>query len=762
MILALLLAAPVLTDAKLAESLKQRYLAMTRSWTEGVQFTGAELQAMERGKSVEKEMMESPADVMAQRVKAMGEPSWERVTALYPGKLLDRTVLGGFPGDDEFSVWWNCAISARIIRHKVPATTLTVAYDTTVVFRTGEQAEMFGIARDGYSSLRYEDGYLPVLRARYERHGVIYHVTMAHGPPDTAWVRVEIENPSSRPVRAWLHEDVVTLLPDPGTRLEHSDPDARHDAAAGRITHRFDLKPRARQAVYFTIPYQPGDVEKPVAARFNEVHTASRKMWLDLLARGTNIEVPEKRVNDIWRALLLQNFVLADGARFTYGAGLMYNDSYYPVENGFGTHVFAQYGHRDFALSLLPMAFDVSIRPEQAGRKYQNRRALPMHHLLALYRLTGGASHYHRYRDDLNRVAEEIIADRRSTMVGKDGKRPLHWGWLPPDKPGVDLRASTQSVYCPAHNITNCQGLQDYGEFLVATGLDPERGRRYIEEAREFRAAILRALESAAIRMPDRPPFVDLQTLYFRETPDYGPEPYDHLALGRLQGAYFGYWVDMQLQFQFFNPDTAVGNWLADYVEQRGGRVFGVTRARMRPGDPNGWINAVYNYALHNHRLRQGRVDDFLLGFYGRLAFAMSRNTYAGSEGAPLIGYNTVNGGPQAAEVSYPNSAANAETLSMLRHMLVHEELVDNRPTGRLHLLRGVPRNWLDPGQRIVVERAPTYLGGISFSVHGEADAVRVELKTRHPALTVHVRRAERGAVEVPAGGPEVVRVRVR
>jgi hypothetical protein len=252
-------------------------------------------------------------------------------------------------------------------------------------------------------------------------------------------------------------------------------------------------------------------------------------------------------------------------------------------------------------------------------------------------------------------------------------------------------------------------------------------------------------MEASAIRIPGRPPFVDMQTLYFRDTPDYGPAPYDHIALGRLQGAYHQYWVDMQLQFQFFNPDTEVGNWLVDYVQERGGKVMGLTRARMRPGDLTGWVNTVYNHGFHNYRLRQGRVDEFLLGFYGRLALAHSRNTQVASEGQPLIGYNTRDGGLVAADLSFPNSAANSETLSMLRAMLLHEDLVENRPTGTLHLLRGVPSAWLRPGRRIDVERAPTMFGDISFTATGETGAVRVRLRGPHPDLSIRGTRVAAG-----------------
>src|SRR5882762_6428485 len=95
----------------------------------------------------------------------------------------------------------------------------------------------------------------------------------------------------------------------------------------------------------------------------------------------------------------------------------------------------------------------------------------------------------------------------------------------------------------------------------------------------------------------------------------------------------------------------------------------------------------------------------------------MSRSVYVASEGSPFIGYNTENGGYVGADYSFPNSAANADTLLMLRNALVLEELKNDAETGKLFLLKGTPRAWLQPGKRIRVERLPTYFGDISFSV---------------------------------------------
>ncbi|HTM51693.1 MAG TPA: hypothetical protein VL285_23525 [Bryobacteraceae bacterium] len=781
----------VITDPAQSQALKRRYVALTDSWIKDIEFTPAERAAMQSGKKWEAEMTAGPDDPLARRILAAGEPSFDALTALYPGKILDRTVLGSYsdpnqPADgyhDEFSIYWNGAIAANLIKGRLTnrlgeTGVQPLAHNLTIEFRVGAASELFGRVRDHYSGIRYEDGYLPIVTATYEREGIRYTETALASRPeresagwDIAYVRFEITNVSQAKRTALLAEHIVlndghrprfsksrALNADGSVLLAQSDPAASFDDSAGRVEHKFSLEPGATTRVCLEIPYLPDSGHLPGPAscdHFEAVHRKVRAFWSGMLAKAAIIDVPEPRVNDVWRALLLQNFVLADGPKFTYGSGLRYNDSTYPFENGFATHVFAMYGFKDYATRMQPWFVGMSVTPQGAGRKYQNRRAMPLHHLLETWRLTGRTDLFDRFKADYYRVADEIVAERRSTMTG-GGEKPLYWGLLPPDKPGVDVQASTQRVYVPGHNITNCQGLEDFGRVLAASGIDAARGKRYLSEAADFRRTLLDAMRRAAIRIPGRPPFVDLQTLLFRQTPDYGPEPYDDLALGRLQGTYFHYWVDMEFHYNFFDPEDDVGQWLADYVQQRNGFVLGLTRARNQTGGPYGWINNVYDGGYYNYRLRRGQVNEFLLGLYAKLAFGMSRNVYVASEGSPFIGYNTENGGYVGADYSFPNSAANADTLLMLRNALVLEELKENIETGRLFLLKGAPRAWLEPGKSIRAERLATYYGDISLKVESpEAGRIiasieppkgawsTLELSLRRPIRKVTVNGAE-------------------
>lgn len=795
-----------ITDPAAARAFKNKYIAMTDSWADGIEFTPEELAAMRAGKKWEALMWTGPDDPLANRIIAAGEPSFEAMASYYPGKILDRTVLGTWSDPraplgefvDEFAIYWNGAIAANMVRGRLTdrfgsTGQQPLAPNTVVLFRVGPNAEMFGRVRERYSSIGYEQGYLPVVVATYETGGVRYRQTALADKPagetggwDIAYVRFEMTNISKSARTAELRAEVILndggrvtteaaagVSPAPhvapasrryGSRIHFAayrrDAGATTEAAGTAATRvmdangavllmlsdsrrKFELKPGESARLYLKIPYVP-DAKRLVAPAsqpdFEAAHARVKTFWSGLLAKGAGIDVPEPRANNVWRALLLQNFVLADGPRFTYGSGLMYNDSTYPQENGFGAHTFAMYGFKDYANALQPWFVGMSVTRQGAERKYQNRRAMVLHHLLENYRLTGKTDLFHRFQKDYYRVAEEIISDRHSTMVDVNGERPWHWGLLPPDKPGVDVQASTQTVYVPGHNITNCQGLADFGRFLTATGIDPQRGGRYAREAAEFRKTLMSAMERAAIRIPGRPPFVDLQTLYFRQTPDYGPEPYDDLALGRLQGTYFHYWVDMNFHYNFFNPDDLVGQWLADYVQQRNGFVLGLTRARGMTDEPSGRVNPVYDAGYYNYRLRRGEIDRFLIGFYGRLAFGMSRHVYVSSEGQPFIPYNTEKGGLVGAAYPFPNSASNADTLLMLRNALVLEELKDNVETGDIFLLRGAPRAWFEDGKRIAAAGLATYFGDISFSVDSKAKQGVIVAEIEAPARTPYRR----------------------
>jgi hypothetical protein len=79
-----------------------------------------------------------------------------------------------------------------------------------------------------------------------------------------------------------------------------------------------------------------------------------------------------------------------------------------------------------------------------------------------------------------------------------------------------------------------------------------------------------------------------------------------------------------------------------------------------------------------------------------------------------------------------PHATGASNYALLLRHMLVQEAGETGpaeTPGGELHWLAAVPDWWLENGREIVVERAPTHFGEISFTVTGMENGVHLEAR---------------------------------
>src|SRR5262245_28842704 len=114
----------IITDPEQSRAFKQKYVALTDSWIKSIEFKPAEQAAMQAGKNWEALMTAGPDDPLAKKILAAGEPTYEAISSYYPGKILDRTVLGSYSDPqqpaggyhDEFAIYWNGAIAANLIK----------------------------------------------------------------------------------------------------------------------------------------------------------------------------------------------------------------------------------------------------------------------------------------------------------------------------------------------------------------------------------------------------------------------------------------------------------------------------------------------------------------------------------------------------------------------------------------------------------------------------------------------------------------------
>jgi hypothetical protein len=142
-------------------------------------------------------------------------------------------------------------------------------------------------------------------------------------------------------------------------------------------------------------------------------------------------------------------------------------------------------------------------------------------------------------------------------------------------------------------------------------------------------------------------------------------------------------------------------------------------------------INPLYGTRYTLDTLRRDDPERALVSFYGMLAQGFTRNTFVAGEGCALTPWD--DGG----RVFYcpPNSAANAYFLSMLRNLLVQEwDLDDDGRPETLRLLFATPRHWLEDGQRLKVERAPTAFGEVSLQLQSNLSQREVQAEVELPS----------------------------
>ncbi len=492
------------------------------------------------------------------------------------------------------------------------------------------------------------------------------------------------------------------------------------------------LKPGETRSLDFVQPHgQPPSVADAAAYRaagYGPAQAEFHRYWNEVLAQAARVEVPEERVNAMYRGVLAQLFINADGDIMPYGAAPgAYDGKLYGIEESFAMFALAWAGYaadveRYMDATYLTRDFlkKVPDYKNYEHRHQQYRNGLQPHFAIRLYRITRNRPWIQKHLPLIRECAEWTIAQRRKTMAGdgppqhgplsssaKDGQRPLHWGLLPKWSYGGDI--AELQCYALYANYCCWQGLKDTAWLMEDLG-DAQAANRYRLEAEEYGKCIERAA-LGNIRRDRAPPFLPLQ-LY--ATQPVGHD-YDQLFYGCL------------LDLGALEPDSQVLRTITEYME--GTNLTFCLLPRFRRDVGPGGLDGLYGLGYILTKLKQGRVDEFLLGFYGYMAFNLERNTWAARE-TNLIYASDLHVRPSypVPDVSDPLPCAAAVALVLLRNMLVMEA-----PGGELKLLAGAPRAWFTDGKTVRLEGMPTDYGKVACAVKSELRQGRIEAAISGP-----------------------------
>jgi hypothetical protein len=499
---------------------------------------------------------------------------------------------------------------------------------------------------------------------------------------------------------------------------------SRSVAEGGTIITPLELRPGERAVLDFVQPYEGGDAAQSAlyaAARYERGLGEFRRYWDELLAPAARLELPEERLNRMVRAILTQLFINADGDIMPYGAVPSgYEGNLYGLEEGFAMLALTYFGFAPDAQRYMDATYltpeflrKVEAYREYADRHQQYRNGLQPYYAVSTFRFSRDEAWIRRHRQLFTDCAEWTIEQRRATMDLENGVEPLHFGLLPKWSYGGDI--ADLQCYPFYANFACWRGLLETAWLMSELG-DSATAERYAAEAAEYRRAIDRAVEGS-YQPHHEPPFLPLQL--------YATEPvaddYHQLFAGAL------------LDLQPFDPHGRQIGYTTDYLEQANLLFCGLPRFRRDAG--SGGLDALYGLGYVLTKLAQGKLDEFLLAFYGYQAFNLERETFASRETNLIYASDLhVRSRYPVPDASDPIPCSSAVALHFLRHMLVTEEMDGaGGYTGDVLLLAGAPRAWFADGKRVRFARMPTHFGPLTCEVRSRCTDGVIEATVTAP-----------------------------
>jgi hypothetical protein len=295
------------------------------------------------------------------------------------------------------------------------------------------------------------------------------------------------------------------------------------------------------------------------------------------------------------------------------------------------------------------------------------------------------------------RMCDWIISARKASLAGQTPAAP--WHGLIKYRPYCDEHDPAYSFHTDTYLA---MGMSQTAAALREIGMS-EPAERIGREAAAYRQDILRsmdrsAFEHAGLRM--LPVFPETQALLKR--------------VGYTGADYYSLVSSMVLETDLIPGNDPRARLITDLLETKNGLCLGA--CAYQDG-----IDHAYSYGYWMNCLQRDEVRRVILGLYTSLAYGMSRDTYSGVEVTHLrTGKN---------ESTLPHLYSGTQQLLLLRNMLIRED------GETLWLGQAIPRPWLQAGQEVRVENAPTLFGRAGYSIRSFDGARRMTITLEPPLL---------------------------
>ncbi len=565
------------------------------------------------------------------------------------------------------------------------------------------------------------EGYLPV-RGRWETHG-----------------------------RGDLN--LVVLDPVPGAKA-----DSREATAREAVGYDLELGPGQQHAVDLFVPYvellDPREFAALKDMRYEPLHDAAVAFWRERIERGMTYEVPDRYLNELFRANLWHVLISTD----------------IDPQTGHYQHGAATHGYLNYLNETAMVAQTLEMRGEheEAGRLLQpflanqGVKGLPgnfrstagvlyaahpgpqdpytaqgynMHHGWG----TWFAAEHYRWQPDISYlqvVAPQLVAaadwitqERKTTRyLLPDGTRPVEYGLAP----AGDLEDVEEYLYFYATDAYYHLGLKSAAETVARLAeLRAKQGQpappgepsaaelkgfatRLQEDATRFREDILLSVDesvatSPVVRLRDGSyvPFVPHRVHALTHRKEgwirEGLYPALHLVAGKVLDPTHPYvdWMIQDLEDNIFLSAES-GYGLADPRKD----FYHFGGMTLQP--------ALLDLALVY--LQRDQIPNFLRAFYNTAWASLYPDAACFAEWIPRHGEGS---GPLY------KTPDESKFIQWMRAMLILEA------GDTLQLGAGVPLAWMQDGKTIRVRRAATYFGKVDLEIVSKAAMGQIEAEVR-------------------------------
>jgi hypothetical protein len=436
---------------------------------------------------------------------------------------------------------------------------------------------------------------------------------------------------------------------------------------------------------------RPEDRGKLLSLEYSKARSETLNFWSDYISRGAQFKVPEKAVNDLFRASLWHALRLPrrhGGQQEDIRIDLPYSNFAYG-QNGTPWPV-NQAVYVDYMLYDLRGYHDISV--EELLAIYRNNQETNGH--------VGGYANWVVYTPGMiYAVAKNYLLSGDREALDKllpQTLKALDW-CLSEMRHGSDgAEASTSLIRGPLNDGTG-QGIWAFNQAYVYAALNlfgrvlKEIGNPRADEcltaARALKQAIAKSFSTAAVSSP---------LVQLRDHTWIPYVPCEASKSGRLLAQWYPTDVDTGAVHLLRLKALPADGFLADCL--------------LNDHEDNlylhGWGMAnepVYNQQATAYLLR----DDpkaVIQAFYSYMACAFSHSVFEPVEHRWAWGQYF---GPPSTDGAW---------FELYRNMLIHEMDDD-----MLLLLQATPRKWFQDGKTIEIERAPTYYGRLSLKIESQA-----------------------------------------